>query len=138
MAIEKLDQSELYGFPITDLETATAEETAAGISLPVIVTSGGTPAYKVVTTKTWSDYVATTTADAISAANAKVDAATAMLMQGVAGEGRWTCAGFALMVTVVVGILKEVADQTYEGESNALDWAFTCIGGVIGCGLWMM
>lgn len=77
MAIEKLNQSELYGFPITDLETATAEETAAGISLPVIVTSGGTPAYKVVTTKTWSDYVATTTADAISAANAKVDAATA-------------------------------------------------------------
>ena len=77
MAIEKLDQSELYGFPITDLETATAEETAAGISLPVIVTSGGTPAYKVVTTKTWSDYVATTTADAISGVNAKVDAATA-------------------------------------------------------------
>lgn len=63
---------------------------------------------------------------------------TAMLMQGVAGEGRWTCAGFALMVTVVVGILKEVADQTYEGESDVLDWAFTCIGGVIGCGLWMM
>lgn len=63
---------------------------------------------------------------------------TAMLMHGAAGEGRWTCAGFALMVTVVVGILKEVADQTYEGESDALDWAFMCIGGVIGCGLWMM
>ena len=44
---------------------------------------------------------------------------TAMLMHGAAGEGRWTCAGFALMVTVVVGILKEVADQTYEGESDA-------------------
>jgi hypothetical protein len=77
MAIEKLDKAELYGFPVTDLETATAEETAAGISLPVIVMSGGTPAYKVVTTKTWSDYVATTTADAISGVNAKVDAATA-------------------------------------------------------------
>lgn len=63
---------------------------------------------------------------------------TAMLMQGVAGEGRWTCVGFSMMVTVVVGIWKEVADQTYEGESDALDWAFTCIGGVIGCGLWMM
>lgn len=48
---------------------------------------------------------------------------TAMLMQGVAGEGRWTCVGFSMMVTVVVGILKEVADQTYEGESDALDWA---------------
>ena len=88
MAIEKLDQSELYGFPITDLETATAEETAAGISLPVIVTSGGTPAYKVVTTKTWSDYVATTTADAIGAANAKVDAATAKVDAAVQSANR--------------------------------------------------
>lgn len=88
MAIEKLNQSELYGFPITDLETATAEETAAGISLPVIVTSGGTPAYKVVTTKTWSDYVATTTADAISAANAKVDAATAKVDAAVQSANR--------------------------------------------------
>ena len=88
MAIEKLDKAELYGFPITDLETATAEETAAGISLPVIVTSGGTPAYKVVTTKTWSDYVATTTADAISAANAKVDAATAKVDAAVESANR--------------------------------------------------
>lgn len=88
MAIEKLDQSELYGFPITDLETATAEETAAGISLPVIVTSGGTPAYKVVTTKTWSDYVATTTADAISGVNAKVDAATAKVDAAVQSANR--------------------------------------------------
>ena len=77
MAIEKLDKSELYGFPVTDLETATAEETAGGITLPVIVVSNGVLTYKVVATKTWSDYVATTTADAISAANAKVDAATA-------------------------------------------------------------
>ena len=88
MAIEKLDKAELYGFPITDLETATAEETAAGISLPVIVTSGGTPAYKVVTTKTWSDYVATTTADAIGAANAKVDAATAKVDAAVQSANR--------------------------------------------------
>ena len=77
MAIEKLDKSELYGFPVTDLKTATAEETAGGITLPVIVVSNGVLTYKVVATKTWSDYVATTTADAISAANAKVDAATA-------------------------------------------------------------
>ena len=88
MAIEKLDQSELYGFPITDLETATAEETAAGISLPVIVTSGGALTYKVVTTKTWSDYVATTTADAIGAANAKVDAATAKVDAAVQSANR--------------------------------------------------
>ena len=75
MAIEKLDKSELYGFPVTDLETATAEETAGGITLPVIVVSNGVLTYKVVATKTWSDYVATTTEDAISAANAKVEAA---------------------------------------------------------------
>lgn len=75
MAIEKLDKSELYGFPVTDLKTATAEETAGGITLPVIVVSNGVLTYKVVATKTWSDYVATTTDDAISAANAKVDAA---------------------------------------------------------------
>lgn len=75
MAIEKLDKSELYGFPGHRLETATAEETAGGITLPVIVVSNGVLTYKVVATKTWSDYVATTTEDAISAANAKVDAA---------------------------------------------------------------
>ena len=63
---------------------------------------------------------------------------TATLVNGAAGEGRWTSVGLALMVTVAVGILKEVADQTYEGESDALEWAFTCIGGVIGCGLWML
>lgn len=77
MAIEKLDSSQLYGYPITDLSTATAAEVAGGITLPVIVNSNGALVYKVVATKTWSDYVATTTADAISAANAKVDAATA-------------------------------------------------------------
>ena len=77
MAIEKLDSSQLYGYPITDLSTATAAEVAGGITLPVIVNNNGALAYKVVATKTWSDYVATTTADAISAANAKVDAATA-------------------------------------------------------------
>lgn len=62
----------------------------------------------------------------------------AMLMRGVAHEGRWTCAGFAMLVTVAVGFLKEIADQTFEGESDGLDWAFTAIGGVIGCGLWML
>ena len=77
MAIEKLDSSQLYGYPITDLGTATAAEVAGGITLPVIVNNNGALVYKVVATKTWSDYVATTTADAISAANAKVDAATA-------------------------------------------------------------
>ena len=77
MAIEKLDSSQLYGYPITDLSTATAAEVAGGITLPVIVNNNGALVYKVVATKTWSDYVATTTADAISAANAKVDAATA-------------------------------------------------------------
>lgn len=75
MAIEKLDSSQLYGYPITDLSTATAAEVAVGITLPVIVNNNGALVYKVVATKTWSDYVATTTADAISAANAKVDAA---------------------------------------------------------------
>lgn len=88
MAIEKLNSSELYGYPITDLSTATAAEVAGGITLPVIVMSGGTPAYKVVTTKTWSDYVATTTADAISAANAKVDAATAKVDTAVQSANR--------------------------------------------------
>lgn len=150
MAIEKLDQSELYGFPITDLETATAEETAAGISLPVIVTSGGTPAYKVVTTKTWSDYVATTTADAISAANAKVDAATAKVDAAVQSANR--AAGnaqaaadnanskAASLDSAVAKADKLSGDvSTMETRVNGvLDWAFTCIGGVIGCGLWMM
>lgn len=75
MAIEKLDSSQLYGYPITGLSTATAAEVAVGITLPVIVNNNGALVYKVVATKTWSDYVATTTADAISAANAKVDAA---------------------------------------------------------------
>lgn len=83
MAIEKLDSSQLYGYPITDLGTATAAEVAGGITLPVIVNNNGALVYKVVATKTWSDYVATTTADAISAANAKVDAATAKVDSAV-------------------------------------------------------
>ena len=70
MAIEKLNSSQLYGYPITDLGTATAAEVAGGITLPVIVNNNGALVYKVVATKTWSAYVATTTADAISAANA--------------------------------------------------------------------
>ena len=83
MAIEKLNSSELYGYPITDLSTATAAEVAGGITLPVIVNNNGALAYKVVATKTWSDYVATTTADAINAANAKVEAATAKVDSAV-------------------------------------------------------
>lgn len=75
MAIEKLDKSELYGFPVTDLETATAEETAGGITLPVIVSSGGVLTYKVVATKTWSDYVVTVTTAAIAGYNQQVSTA---------------------------------------------------------------
>lgn len=75
MAIEKLDKSELYGFPVTDLETATAEETAGGITLPVIVVSNGVLTYKVVATKTWSDYVATVTTSAIAGYNQQVSTA---------------------------------------------------------------
>ena len=64
--------------------------------------------------------------------------ATAMVMQRVGGEGRWTCVFFAMMLTAIIGIMKEVADQTFESVSDALDFAFTCIGGVIGAALWLL
>ena len=97
MALEKLDKSELYGFPVTDLETATAEETATGITLPVIVTSGGALTYKVVSTKTWSDYVTTTTAAALKGSEAKVtkavtDANTAAAKANTAAQSAQSAA----------------------------------------------
>lgn len=75
MSAQKLDSSQLYGFPITDLGTATAEEVASGITLPVIVSNGGVLSYKVVATKTWSDYVATTTSAVIATWNGQVSTA---------------------------------------------------------------
>lgn len=97
MALEKLDKSELYGFPVTDLETATAEETATGITLPVIVMSGGALTYKVVSTKTWSDYVTTTTAAALKGSEAKVtkavtDANTAAAKANAAAQSAQSAA----------------------------------------------
>lgn len=62
----------------------------------------------------------------------------ALLMMKVGQENVVTCVGFSLMVTVIVGMLKEVADQTFEGESDGVDWLFTCIGGLIGIGLWLL
>ena len=75
MSAQKLDSSQLYGFPITELDTATAEEVASGITLPVIVSNGSVLSYKVVATKTWSDYVATTTSAAIATWNGQVSTA---------------------------------------------------------------
>ena len=62
-----------------------------------------------------------------------------MLVRGVAEEdSRWLCALLGLTVAAAVGLLKEVADQSYEGESDGVDWLFTVIGGVVGCGLWLI
>lgn len=62
----------------------------------------------------------------------------ALVMNKIGGEGRWTCVFFAMMVTVIIGIIKEVIDQTFESVSDAVDFAFTCVGGVIGAGLWLL
>lgn len=75
MSVQKLDSSQLFGFQITDLETATAEEVSSGITLPVIVSNGSAFRYKVVAAKTWSDYVVTTTSEAISKWNDQVSTA---------------------------------------------------------------
>ena len=61
-----------------------------------------------------------------------------LLIQGIEGEGPLTCAGVAMMVTTCASVIKEVLDQTYEGNSELLDIVFTCIGGLIGCGIWLM
>ncbi|MCH3980494.1 MAG: hypothetical protein LKE41_00975 [Prevotella sp.] len=58
MAVTKLDPNGLYGFPITDLGSATAEDMQGGITLPVLVQlSDGTYTYKVVPAKTYIDLV---------------------------------------------------------------------------------
>lgn len=54
-------------------------------------------------------------------------------MFDVQGEGQWVSVAFSMMVTLGMGIAKEVLDQTYEGTSSALDFAFTGIGGILGC-----
>lgn len=61
-----------------------------------------------------------------------------MLFHFTSGENPWTCVGVAMIVTSGVGMFKEVADQTYSGESSALDFGFTCLGGALGCGLWLL
>lgn len=61
-----------------------------------------------------------------------------LLIQGIEGEGPLTCAGVAMMITTCVSVIKEIFDQTYEGNSELIDIAFTCIGGLIGCGIWLM
>jgi hypothetical protein len=45
---------------------------------------------------------------------------------------------FGMMITVIVGALKEVFDQAYDASSDGIDWLFTCIGGVIGLVLWLL
>lgn len=61
-----------------------------------------------------------------------------LLIQGIEGEDPLTCAGVAMMVTTCASVIKEVLDQTYEGNSELPDIVFTCIGGLIGCGIWLM
>lgn len=58
MAVTKLDPNGLYGFPITDLGSATAEDMQGGITLPVLVQlADGTYTYKVVPAKIYTDLV---------------------------------------------------------------------------------
>ena len=58
MAVTKLDPNGLYGYPVTDLGSATAEDMQGGITLPVLVQlSDGTYTYKVVPAKTYTDLV---------------------------------------------------------------------------------
>ena len=61
-----------------------------------------------------------------------------LLIQGIEGEDPLTCAGVAMMITTCTSVIKEILDQTYEGNSELIDIAFTCIGGLIGCGIWLM
>lgn len=55
-----------------------------------------------------------------------------------AGESMWTCVAVAMIITSGIGMGKEVADQTFESTSDGLDFAFTCLGGIIGCALWLL
>jgi hypothetical protein len=63
---------------------------------------------------------------------------TAVAFDKVGGESTWTCVGVAMLITAIVGMLKEVADQTFEGVSDGIDWLFTGIGGLLGCALWLL
>jgi hypothetical protein len=59
-------------------------------------------------------------------------------MSIIGGESTWTCVFFSMMVTAILGIIKEVLDQNYTDQSDGIDFLFTCIGGIIGCGLWLL
>lgn len=61
-----------------------------------------------------------------------------IIISAAEGVDPWVSSVFAIMVTAGIGMGKEVLDQTYEGTSDALDFAFTCIGGVLGCALWLL
>lgn len=63
---------------------------------------------------------------------------SAVIFDKVGGESTWTCVGVAMLITVIIGFLKEVADQTFEGTSDGIDWLFTVIGGILGCALWLV
>ena len=63
---------------------------------------------------------------------------TCLIFYHTQGESVWTCAGVAMIITAGLGMGKEVLDQNYTSQSDGLDFAFTCLGGVIGCGLWLL
>ena len=64
--------------------------------------------------------------------------ATCMVMAATQGVGPWTCALLGVIIVAAVGVGKEVLDQNYTGQSSWLDIIFTLIGGIVGCGLWML
>ena len=61
-----------------------------------------------------------------------------LLIQGIEGEDPLTCAGVAMMITTCASVIKEILDQTYEGNSELIDIAFTCIGCLMWYGIWLM
>ena len=60
-----------------------------------------------------------------------------LLMKGLEGGSVLSCTGMAMMITVTIGVMKEVLDQSYESKSDLLDILFTTIGGLVGCAIWI-
>lgn len=55
-----------------------------------------------------------------------------LILVAVSGEGLLFGAVFGFLSAVVVGLGKEILDQTYIGKSDIVDWIFTIIGGAFG------
>ena len=63
---------------------------------------------------------------------------TAVISHAITGECSLSAGGLGMLVTIVVGFVKETVDSAETDNWDFYDFLATLIGGVIGFGLWMI